>query len=397
MRKRHLHTEVIHKGYDAKSLLGSVSTPIFQTSTFEMDSFEHGEAMFNGETTGHIYSRLSNPTVDVLEERMAVLEGGEAALAFASGMGAISSVLFSILRANDHIICSASLYGSTYSLLALLQEKMNITVQYTDFSSERSLRELIQDKTTCIYIETPVNPTMEIYDLQMISKVANEHQIPTVVDNTFATPYIQRPLELGCTVSVHSATKYLNGHGDIIAGIAVSNEEMIKQIRQSTQRDFGATLSPFSAWLLLRGLKTFPLRMEKHCSNGEAAYVYLKNHPQVEKVYFPGKAAKDAHVYTKQMSQSGGIISFTLKGDEETVQTFFNHLQLIKLAVSLGDAESLMQHPATMTHKQIPTDERQAMGITDTLIRFSVGLEAWEDIEADLEGAFNGVQKGHMV
>lgn len=388
MKKRHLDTELIHEGYDAKSLLGSVSAPIFQTSTFEMDSYEHGTNMFNGEADGHIYSRLSNPTVELLETRMATLEGAEAALGFASGMGAISSVLFNILRANDHVICSASLYGSTYSLFDLLAEKMNITVEYTDFSSKESLEKLIRKETTCIYIETPVNPTMEIYDLEMISSVANGHGIPTVVDNTFATPYIQRPIELGCTLVVHSATKYLNGHGDVVAGIAAGNKEMIHKIRMSTQRDLGATLAPFAAWLLLRGLKTFPLRIEKHCQNAEKAYEFLRGHPLVDHVYFPGKAEGTEAIFHKQMSRSGGIISFTLKGNEQDVATFLNHLQMIKLAVSLGDAESLMQHPATMTHKQIPRVERMAMGITDTLIRFSVGLEAWEDIEADLNEAF---------
>lgn len=388
MKKKHLDTEVIHEGYDAKSLLGSVSPPIFQTSTFEMDSYEHGINMFNGEAEGHIYSRLSNPTVELLETRMATLEGAEAGLAFASGMGAISSVLFSLLGANDHVICSTGLYGSTYSLFGLLAEKMNITVEFTDFASKDSLEKLIRKETACIYIETPVNPTMEIYDLAMISSVANGHGIPTVVDNTFATPYIQRPIELGCTLVVHSATKYLNGHGDVVAGIAAGNKDLIDKIRRTSQRDLGATLAPSAAWLLLRGLKTFPLRMERHCQNAERAYEFLRQHPLVENVYFPGKSEETKPIFRKQMSQSGGIISFTLRGNDQDVATFFNHLQMIKLAVSLGDAESLMQHPATMTHKQIPREEGQAMGITDSLIRFSVGLEAWEDIEADLNEAF---------
>lgn len=391
MKKRQLQTDMIHEGYDANEHVGSISIPIFQTSTFEMETFEKGMDLFAGKEEGYTYSRLQNPTVEILEKRMATLEGAESGLAFSSGMGAISAVLMHVLKANDHLICSASLYGSTYSLLELLQEKMNITVEFTDFSSKEELRTLIKPNTACIYIETPVNPTMEIYDLEMIAEVANTHKISTVVDNTFATPYIQKPLALGCSIVVHSATKFLNGHGDVVAGIAVGEKNVMEGIRKSTQRDIGATLAPMSAWLLLRGLKTFTLRMEKHCENAEKAACFLQNHPQVERVYYPGNDDSTKELFEKQMKSAGGVIAFSIKGNIANVHTFLNRLQLIKLAVSLGDAESLIQHPASMTHKQIPQEEREAMGITETLLRFSVGLEAWTDIEADLQHAFAGL------
>lgn len=389
MDNKKLETKLIHDGYQAKDMLGSVSVPIFQTSTFEMASFEEGEAIFNQESEAYTYSRLKNPTVTVLEERMAELEGAEAGLAFSSGMGAISAVLFYLIKANDHIICSNSLYGSTYSLLQLIEEKFNVDITYTDFSSEDEIKSLIRKNTSCIYVETPVNPTMELYDLQLISQIAEGKNIPVVVDNTFATPYLQNPIALGCSFVVHSGTKYLNGHGDVVAGIAVGNSKDIEKIRRSTQRDIGAVLGPFEAWLFMRGLKTFPLRMEKHCQNAERLAQYLHQHPKVKKVYYPGYDNRTEPILKKQMRHPGAVISFEIAGDKEDVKTFLNELSLIKLAVSLGDAESLIQHPKTMTHKQIDESRQEEMGITETLIRFSVGLEAYDDIKNDLEAALN--------
>jgi len=380
-------TMSIHDGYDAKQLLGSVSVPIFQTSTFEFQSAEHGEKSFSGEADGHIYTRIGNPTVDVLEKRMAVLEGGERALAFGSGMGAISAVLIALTKANEHILCSNGLYGCTFGLLKMMEEKYGMDVELTDFASEEKIRHAIKENTAVIYIETPINPTMQLIDLTRISTIAKEYDIPVVVDNTFSTPYLQRPIELGCDIVVHSATKYLNGHGDVIAGIAVGKEEIMNDIASTTRKDIGAVLAPFDAWLLLRGLKTLPLRMDRHCDNAEKIAAKLQTHPNVEAVYYPG--LDDQLVYKKQMHRGGGVIAFDIKGNKAEAQRFLNALTFIKVAVSLGDAETLIEHPATMTHAVIPEDKRIQMGIKDSLIRLSVGLENWGDIWKDLEVALH--------
>ena len=382
MTKRHFETRAIHEGYDAKDLLGSLSTPIFQTSTFEFQSAEHGEQSFKGETDGFIYSRLGNPTVQVLERKMAELEGAESGLAFGSGMGAISAVLIALTKANDHVLCSTGLYGCTFGLLMMMKEKYNIEMEFSDFRSKEEIRQQIKQETTCIYIETPINPTMQLIDLQLVAEVAKEYDIPVVIDNTFSTPYLQRPIELGCDVVVHSATKYLNGHGDVIAGVAVGKKEFLDEVASTTQKDIGAILAPFDAWLLLRGLKTLPIRMDRHCDNAEKIVERLESHPRVSEVYYPKGA-----IYEQQMARGGGVIAFELEGNTKVVQRFLNKLTFVKVAVSLGDAETLIEHPATMTHAVIPKEERLKMGIKDSLIRLSVGLENWEDIWEDLEQA----------
>ena len=388
--KKKFETAVIHEGYDAKQLLGSLSTPIFQTSTYEFHSAEHGEKCFLGEAEGHIYSRIGNPTVQVLEKRMAFLESAESGLAFSSGMGAISAVLISLTKANDHILCSSGLYGCTFGLLMMMKEKYNMSVEFSDFTSEELIRKQIKQNTACIYIETPINPTMKLVDLQLVANVAKEYNIPVIVDNTFSSPYLQRPIELGCDIVVHSATKYLNGHGDVIAGIAVGKKELMDEIASTTQKDIGAILSPFDAWLLLRGLKTLPIRMDRHCDNAEKIVAKLKTHQNIEAVYYPKN--DDSTIYEKQMKRGGGVIAFEIKGNKEDVQSVLNKLEFVKVAVSLGDAETLIEHPATMTHAVIPKEDRLKMGIKDNLIRLSVGLEDWEDIWRDLEQAIDSFQ-----
>lgn len=388
MTKRKFETNVIHSGYDARQMAGSLSVPMFQTSTFEFDSAEHGEQCFTGDADGYIYSRLGNPTVKVLEDRIAELEGAERGLAFGSGMGAISAVLVALTKANDHILCSSGLYGCTFGLLMMMKEKYQISVELSDLSSEEMIRSQIRPETAVIYVETPINPTMRLIDLQLVAKVAKEYDIPVVVDNTFSSPYLQRPLELGCDVVVHSATKYLNGHGDVIAGLAAGTKEFLDGVHMTTQKDMGAILGPFDAWLLLRGMKTLPIRMDRHCDNAEVIVEKLQHHPKVAAVYYPSLAEGD--VYKKQMKRAGGVIAFEVKGDKHDAQQLLNRLSFIKVAVSLGDAETLIEHPATMTHAVIPEKERLEMGISDTLIRLSVGLEAWEDIWTDLEQALEG-------
>jgi methionine-gamma-lyase len=274
--EKQFETLVIHHGYDSKEHLGSLSVPIFQTSTFTFDTAEQGETRFAGEEEGYIYSRLANPTVRVLEEKMACLEGGEKALAFGSGMAAVSAVLFALTKANDHIICSQGIYGCTFGLLDLLKQKYNILHDFCSMETEEELVRLIRPETVCIFIETPINPTMKLIDLDMVVKVAKEYGIKVIVDNTFCSPYLQTPIKHGCDVVVHSATKYIGGHGDVVAGIAVGSKELMEEVAKTTQKDIGGIISPFDAWLLLRGLKTLAVRMDRHCANAEKNFKAIK-------------------------------------------------------------------------------------------------------------------------
>lgn len=392
MDTKRFETEVIHKGYNALQHHGSLSPPIFQTSTFVFDTAETGASRFAGEQEGYIYSRLSNPTVAMLEERIASMEKGEKGLAFGSGMAAVSAILLGLTKTGDHILCSEGVYGCTFGLLQLMEEKYHITHDFHSMNDEDSLRSAITDHTTVIYIESPINPTMKLVDIEMVARVAKEYSIPVVVDNTFSSPYLQRPLELGCDVVIHSATKYLCGHGDVIGGLAVGSNELMSHLAMTTQKDIGGIISPFDAWLLLRGIKTLPVRMDRHCDNAKKLAELLKEHPAVEKIFFPGDPEFPQYeLANKQMENAGGLISFQIKGDKAAAQSFMNSLQLIKIAVSLGDAETLIQHPATMTHAVVPEENRMQMGITDQLLRLSVGLEAWEDIWSDLEQALNKI------
>lgn len=386
-------TEAVHSGYHSEEHQGSLVPPLYQTSTFTFSSAEQGERRFSGQEEGFIYSRLGNPTVKILEDRMAKLEQGEAALAFSSGMAAVSAVLTALTKTGDHILCSQGVYGCTFGLLQMLKEKYDVTHDFSLMVSKEMLEEMIRPNTACIYIETPINPTMKLVDLELVSKLAKQRGIPVIVDNTFCSPYLQTPITIGCDIVIHSATKYICGHGDVIAGIVVGNRDFIKQVSRTTQKDIGGTISPFDAWLLLRGLKTLPVRMDRHCENAKMLVEFLRNHPKVEKLYFPGNSdyIEDNKIMHKQMKKPGGVISFTVKGTKETAQFFMNQLQLVKIAVSLGDAETLIQHPATMTHAVVPAAERTKMGIDDTLLRLSVGLEAWEDIQEDLEQALEKI------
>ena len=389
---KHIETAVIHEGYDPRQYMGSLAAPIFQTSTFVFDHAEQGERRFSGEEEGYIYSRLGNPTVKILEDRIAMLERGEAGLAFGSGMAAVSAVLLALTKANDHIICSQGLYGCTFGLLRLMEEKYNITHDFSELRTEEQVEAIIRPETVCIYVETPINPTMKIVDLAMVVKVAKKYGIAVVVDNTFSSPYLQQPLVLDCDVVLHSATKYICGHGDVVAGLVVGSKEFINKVARTTQKDIGGIISPFDAWLLLRGLKTLPVRMDRHSENAEKLFDKLKKHPSVAQVFYPGdQDHPDYEIMKKQMRQGGGIISFEIKGTKKDAQKLLNALKLIKIAVSLGDAETLIQHPATMTHSSVPSKKREEMGITDQLIRLSVGLENWKDLWEDLNQALDSL------
>ncbi|WP_153730675.1 methionine gamma-lyase [Sporosarcina obsidiansis] len=386
----HKETAMIHEGYNSKEHQGSLSVPLYQTATYVFDSAEQGERRFAGEENGNIYSRLGNPTVGVLEERIARMEEGAAGLAFASGMAAVSAVLVHVTKANDHVLCSRGIYGCTFGLLKIMEEKYNITHDLISMRTEEEIEKAVTPETVCIYVETPINPTMELVDLQAVVKVAKRHGLRVIVDNTFCSPYIQTPLTFGVDFVLHSATKYLNGHGDVIAGLLVGNDkEEMAVIRSTVQKDYGGVISPFDAWLLLRGIKTLPVRMDRHAANAKILFDYLRKHSKVDEVYYPfDEHHPQYEIAKKQMKTGGGLISFTIKGGKEEAQKLLNHLSLVKLAVSLGDAETLMQHPATMTHSAVPKAEREKMGVSDGLLRLSVGLEHMDDIIGDLEQAF---------
>ena len=384
-------TTLIHQGYATENHHDSLAVPLYQTSTFAFENAEQGAKRFAGEEAGGIYSRLGNPTVQVLEQRMAAIENGEGALAFGSGMAAVSTILVHLTKAGDHILCTRGIYGCTFGLLNIMEEKYNITHSLEKLTNEEEIEAAIQPNTACIYIETPINPTMEIVDIALIAKIARKHNIPLVVDNTFCSPYLQNPLDLGANFVLHSATKYINGHGDVIAGILVGKgKEQMDLIRSTVQKDYGGIISPFDAWLLIRGLKTLHVRMDRHSSNAEKVFAFLESHPSIESIYYPFDEKNPQYeVAKKQMKNGGGLISFAVKGGKEKAQQLLNALSLIKIAVSLGDAETLIQHPATMTHSVVPSKERIAMGITDGLLRLSVGLENSEDIIKDLEQALD--------
>jgi methionine-gamma-lyase len=385
-------TEVIHAGYNSNEFLGSLIPPLYQTSTFTFASAEQGEKRFAGQEDGYIYSRLGNPTVKILEDRMAELEKGESALAFSSGMAAVSAVLVALTKTGDHILCSQGVYGCTFGLMQLLKEKYDIGHDFSLMNSIETLENEILPNTACIYVETPINPTMKLVDLELIARIAKEKGIPVVVDNTFCSPYLQTPLIYGCDIVIHSATKYICGHGDVIAGLVIGKNEFIQKVSRTTQKDIGGIISPFDAWLLIRGLKTLPVRMDRHCENADRLFSFLKDHPKIEHVYYPGdNEHPDYGTMQKQMKKPGGLISFSVKGTKETAQKLINQLGLIKIAVSLGDAETLIQHPTTMTHAVVPKEDRIKMGIEDNLLRLSVGLEAWEDIRTDLEQALEKI------
>ena len=385
--KKGIGTMSIHTG-NHKNPFGALAVPIYQTSTFVFDSAEQGGKRFALEEEGYIYSRLGNPTTAVFEEKIAALEGGEAAVATSSGIGAITSTLWTLLKAGDHVIADKTLYGCTFSYLNHGVAKFGVEVDFIDTSDLELVRKTMKSNTRVVYLETPANPNMKVVDIKAVAEIAHTNpNTLVVVDNTFATPFCQRPLELGCDVVVHSVTKYLNGHGDVIAGVVISKKEIIDQVRLVGVKDMtGSVLGPTEAFYIIRGMKTFELRMRRHCENAMKVAEYLEAHDKIEKVYYPGLKSHDGYeVASKQMDAFGGILAFELKGGFEAGKTLLNNVKMAALAVSLGDAETLIQHPASMTHSPYTKEERLAAGITDGLVRLSVGLENIEDIIADLE------------
>jgi cystathionine gamma-lyase/cystathionine beta-lyase/cystathionine gamma-lyase/homocysteine desulfhydrase len=372
-------TKAIHIGSEPDPTTGAVSVPIYQTSTYAQEGL--------GKHKGYEYARTQNPTRFALERCLAALEGGAAAFAFASGMAAINALVQALLRAGDHVIVSENVYGGTFRLFERVWRKCGVDFSYVDTREVARVEEAIRPETRMIFLETPTNPLMILADIRAISELARPRGIRVVVDNTFMSPYFQRPLELGADVVVHSTTKYLNGHSDSVGGALVVREEEDAERIRFVQNAAGAIISPLDAWLVLRGIKTLPLRMRQHDENGRAVAHFLAEHPRVERVYYPGLPSHPQYeLARRQMSGFGGMISFDV-GSLEKARTVLESVRLCTLAESLGGVETLIAHPATMTHASVPREERERLGITDGLIRLSVGCEDIEDILADLDRA----------
>jgi methionine-gamma-lyase len=379
-------TRAIHSGYDPLEHKGALNPPVYMSSTFAFDSAEQGGRLFAGEESGYFYSRISNPTLALLEQRLATLEGAEAGLATASGMGAITSTFWSLVKPGDEILIDGTLYGCTHSFFRHGLERFGVRVRHVDLTRPEILEAAIGDRTRVLFFETPANPNMRMVDIAAVSEVAHRHGITVIVDSTYCTPYLQRPLDLGADIVVHSATKYLGGHGDLMGGVVTGRRETIDQVRLVGLKDMtGAVLSAQDANLILRGLKTLELRMDRHCDSAEKIAAFIDSHPAVSRTYFPGLGSFPQHeLARRQMRRFGGMIAFELRGGFDAGLAMMNRLRLIHRAVSLGDAESLIQHPASMTHATYTQEERHEHGISDGLVRLSVGLETPEDILDDL-------------
>lgn len=383
MTKKGFSTKAIHTGQAPDTATGATITPIYQTSTFTQEKI--------GVTKGYDYSRSDNPTREVLEKAIAALENGAYGLAFASGLAAETAIL-SILKPNDNIVAADDLYGGTYRLFTKVIANQGITTSFADGTNPAAIESLITKNTKLIWVETPTNPLLRLSDIQAISKVAKDRGILLVVDNTFATPYFQKPLDLGADIVVHSTTKYINGHSDVVGGAVITNNEELFQQIKFYQNAAGNILGPFDSWLTLRGLKTLAVRMERHEKNAQKIAEFLVTNPNVITVNYPGLDSHPQHeLAKKQMAGYGGMISFEIQGGIPEVNKFVENLKLFSLAESLGGVESLVSHPAQMTHASIPAYQRKNIGINDNLIRLSIGIEDVEDLIADLKYALDSV------
>ncbi len=384
-KSKNIETNAIHAGRIDDKQFGSLATPLYQTSTFIFDSAQQGGERFAGESEGYIYTRLGNPTTRQLEQRVAAMECMDDAAATATGMAAVSAALMTNLQAGDHMISSKAVYGCSFALMSHMLKKFNIDVTFVDMTEPENIKSAIKENTKLIFLETPINPNLVVLDLEKICAIAKGYKLLSIVDNTFLTPVLQQPAKFGADIVIHSATKYLNGHGDVVAGIVCGSFEMINDIKMTTLKDIGATISPHDAWLIMRGLKTLPIRMDRHCSNAQTVAEFLEQHPMISEVYYPGLNSHPGNKFIgRQMKAAGGVIAFELNTDLKGGAAFIDQMQLFSIAVSLGDAESLIQHPASMTHSPYTPEERKSAGISDSLIRISVGLENVNDIIADL-------------
>ena len=390
---KHIETQAIHSGRINDEQFGSLATPLYQTSTFIFNDAQQGADRFAGEAEGYIYTRLGNPTTRQFEMRVAAMENMDDAAATATGMGAVSGALLANLECGDHIIASKAIYGCSYALINHQLKKFGIEVSFVDMTDPSNIEKVIKENTKVIFLETPINPNLVVLDIKEIANIAKKHQILSIVDNTFLTPVLQQPGKFGIDIVVHSATKYLNGHGDVVAGIICGTNEMILKIKMTILKDIGATISPHDAWLILRGIKTLPIRMERHCNNAQAIAEFLEAHKAVDQVYYPGLKSHPGNKFIgNQMKAAGGVIAFEIKSNLVGGADFINRMALFSIAVSLGDAESLIQHPASMTHSPYSQEERLEAGISDTLIRISVGLENVDDLIADLSQSLDEIK-----
>jgi len=369
-------TDAIHAGVVPDPTTGSVMTPIYQTSTYVYES--------PGKSTGYDYARTINPTRSALEANLRTLEGGRAAYAFASGMAAISAVM-TLVKAGDHVVVSHNVYGGTYRLFARVLEDYGLEFTYVDTSRPESIEAALRRNTRMVYVETPTNPMMVLTDIEKVAALCRDRGLASVVDNTFLTPCLQRPLDLGADIVVHSMTKYLNGHSDSVGGAVILKREEHAERIKFVQNSVGAILSPFDSWLTLRGIKTLPLRMRAHDENGMKVARFLASHSKVGRVLYPALPSHPQHDLARRQTRgSGGMISFYLESDEAAAR-FFRPLRLCALAESLGGIETLICQPSTMTHASVPAEDRRRLGLTDNLVRISVGCEDADDIIADLE------------
>ena len=384
-QKYSMETLCVHAG-NAEDTKGSVITPIYQTSTFKFQNAEHGARLFKGEEDGYIYTRMRNPTIEALEICIAALEGGAKALGCASGMAAIHTLFAAILESGSHVVCSESLYGPTVGLLNNYLGKFGVETTFVDSSDLNAVKQAIKPNTKLIYVETPGNPTLVISDLEAIAEIAHNHGAKLAVDNTFMSPILQQPIALGADYVVHSLTKFLNGHADVVGGVIILKDLNEYSTFRKTLNHIGGVIDPFNSFLVHRGIKTLKIRMERHCYNSQIIAEFLENHPKVEWVSYPGlKSHPQYEIGKKQMSGFGGMISCELKGGLEAGRILMNKIHLWTLAVSLGGIESLIQHPASMTHASMDADIRRHAKITDGLIRLSVGIEDVNELIAGLE------------
>ena len=382
-------TKCVHAAEKPDPVFGAHTTPIFQTSTFIFENTKQGAARFAGEEAGYVYARIppNTPTHAVLAEKFAVLEGGEAGQTFSSGMAAITAVVLSILKQGDSLISTDVVYGCTYSLFSEILPGLGIDVSFVDTSEPENVKKAFKPETKMVFLETPANPTMTICDIKKIAEIARNHGALCVVDNTFSTPYFQRPLECGADISLSSCTKYIGGHADLLGGIVAGKKDFISRMA-SVVGYTGGIMGTHEAWLCIRGLKTLHIRMERHAENAMKVAEFLESRPEIEWVRYPGLPSHPQHdLASRQMSGFGGMLSFELNGGIEAGSKLMDNVRLCSLAVSLGATDTLIQHPASMTHACVPRRVRNIVGITDGLVRLSVGIEDYEDIIADLEQA----------
>lgn len=392
-KKYRFDTMSIHAGGEGKNPKNALNPPIFQTSTFVFDNIEHVDKVMSFESDDYVYTRGNNPTLRLFENRMAALEEGVGAVAFSSGMAAISSTLFSFLKPGNNVIIHRTIYGSSYNVVTKVFPKYDIDYKVVDLTDLDALEASIDENTKVIYFETPSNPNLSIVDIKRITQIAKKRNVKVVVDNTFATPYFQKPLTLGVDVVVHSATKYICGHGDVVAGVAIAKDmDYIHELKFDYMCEFGGAMSPFNGWLLLRGLKTLGVRMRQHEENAMKVAKFLKNHPKIKDVMYPGLEDFKGHEIAKeQMTGYGAMISFEVDGGLEDAIKVVDNVKLAQLAVSLGDCETLIEVPAAMTHRGYPKEELAKFGLTESMVRISVGLEDADDIIEDIDKALSQI------